>query len=100
MQVYNISFQIKEAFELPWKEWMKQTFIPMIDATSCFDEIKWYQLTVNPDQEPTYTMQLFTPHPDQLQAYLALHANKHLEEVQLHWGEKCFYFCTQMQIVN
>ena len=100
MQVYNISFQINESVELLWKEWMKENFIPMIQATGYFEEIKWYQLSVNSDQEPTYTIQLFTPHPDQLQAYLTLHANKHLEEVQLHWGDKCYYFCTQMQIVN
>jgi hypothetical protein len=100
MQVYNISFQINEAVELMWKEWMKENFIPMIQATGCFEEIKWYQLTVNADQEPTYTMQLFTPHQEQLQAYHALHATHHLEQLRLNWGEKCFYFCTQMQIVN
>ena len=100
MQVYNISFQINEAVELIWKEWMKENFIPMIQATRCFEEIKWYQLTVSSDQEPTYTMQLFTPQQDQLQAYHELHATAHLKEVQQAWGEKCFYFCTQMQIVN
>ncbi|MEI7589380.1 MAG: DUF4286 family protein [Chitinophagia bacterium] len=100
MQVYNISFQVNESVESAWKAWMKETFIPMIQATACFEEIKWYQLSVNSDQEPTYTMQLFTPQQDQLQAYHELHATAHLKEVQQAWGEKCFYFCTQMQIVN
>ena len=100
MQVYNISFQINESVENSWKEWMKQTFIPMIESTQCFEAIKWYQLMVNTDQDPTYTIQLFTPHQEQLQAYHELHAKRHLEEIQQVWAEKCFYFCTQMQIVN
>ena len=100
MRVYNISFQINELVELSWKKWMKQTFIPMIESTKCFEEIKWYQLILTSNQEPTYTIQLFTPHLDQLQAYHELYATRHLEEVKQIWAEKCFYFCTQMQIVN
>jgi hypothetical protein len=100
MQVYNISFQIDPSLEFQWLEWMKNNFIPKVMASQNFNENKLYQIKVNADQAPTYTLQLYCDNIELWQAYQELQATAHLLEVQHTWGEKCYYFCTEMQIVN
>ncbi|MCX6204587.1 MAG: DUF4286 family protein [Bacteroidetes bacterium] len=100
MQVYNISFQIEPSLEFQWLEWIKNTFVPSVMKSQCFTEHKLYQISVQADQSPTYTLQLYCANMELWQSYQQLHASAHLKEVQLTWGEKCYYFCTEMQIVN
>jgi hypothetical protein len=100
MQVYNISFQIAPTLELQWLEWMKAKFIPMIVSTACFEENKLYQLEVDAEQAPTYTLQLFTRQAAQLANYLQQHDALILQELSATWGDQCFYFATKMKIVN
>ncbi len=100
MKVYNISFQIEAPLEFQWLAWMKDNFIPLVLASKKFTDHKLYQIKVPQDQSPTYTLQLYCDNEELWQAYQALQANEHLKEVSLHWGDKCFYFCTEMQIVN
>lgn len=100
MKVYNISFQIDPVVEFQWLEWMKNNFIPSLMSSKSFTENKFYQIKVNADQSPTYTLQLYCDNIELWQAYQELQANDHLKEVQHAWGEKCYYFCTEMQIVN
>jgi hypothetical protein len=100
MKVYNISFQIDPALEFQWLEWMKNNFIPSLMSSQSFSDHKLYQIEVQADQSPTYTLQLYCDNMELWQAYQELQANDHLKEVQHAWGEKCYYFCTEMQIVN
>jgi hypothetical protein len=100
MKVYNISFQIDTALELQWLEWLKNNLIPTIVATQSFSDHKLYQIEVEANQSPTYTLQLYCDQMELWQAYQELHAANHLKEIQVTWGEKCYYFCTEMQIVN
>ena len=100
MKVYNISFQIDPALEFQWLEWMKNIFIPSLMSSQSFTENKFYQIKVNADQSPTYTLQLYCDKIELWQSYQELHASTHLQDIALTWGEKCYYFCTEMQIVN
>jgi hypothetical protein len=100
MKVYNISFQIDPVVEFQWLEWMKNIFIPSLMSNQSFIENKFYQIKVTADQSPTYTLQLYCDNMELWQAYQELQANEHLKDVQHTWGEKCYYFCTEMQIVN
>jgi hypothetical protein len=100
MKVYNISFQIDPALEFQWLEWMKNNFIPQTLACQSFSDHKLYQIEVQADQSPTYTLQLYCDNIELWQSYQQLHASTHLQDIALTWGEKCYYFCTEMQIVN
>ena len=100
MKVYNISFQIDPALEFQWLEWMKNNFIHSLMSSQSFTENKFYQIKVNADQSPTYTLQLYCDKIELWQSYQQLHASTHLQDIALTWGEKCYYFCTEMQIVN
>ena len=44
MHVFNISFQIAPTLQAQWLEWMKSKFIPMVVATNCFEDHKFYEL--------------------------------------------------------
>jgi len=98
--VYNISFQIAPNLQEQWLLWMKSKFIPLVHATDCFMEHKFYALDVQEDQAPTYTLQLFAQTPEKLTQYQANHAASLLDELQVSWGDQCFHFVTTMQIVN
>jgi hypothetical protein len=100
MQVFNISFQIAPTLQAQWLEWMKSKFIPMIMATHCFQEHQFYTLDVSSDQAPTYTLQLFTTHPEKLAQYRDSHSPALMDELLTTWGDQCFHFITTMQIVN
>ncbi len=100
MKVYNISFQIEAAQEFQWLEWMKNNFIPLVMASQKFSDNKFYQIKVQEDQSPTYTLQLYCDNLKLWQAYQELQAIEHLKEIQHTWGNQCYYFCTEMQIVN
>ena len=100
MQVYNISFQISPSLETQWLEWMKNKFIPMIVATACFEQHHFYEIDITEDQAPTYTLQLFTAHPNQLLAYQENLSSPILQELLATWGDQCFHFITTMRIVN
>ena len=100
MIIYNVTVNIDDSVHDEWLEWMKNNFIPSLMSSQSFTENKFYQVKVNADQSPTYTLQLYCDNIELWQAYQELQANDHLKEVQHAWGEKCYYFCTEMQIVN
>jgi hypothetical protein len=100
MHVQNISFQINPEVELQWIEWMKNKFIPLLKSTNCFLETPFYQLKISEDQAPTYTLQLFALSLDKLTQFDLEHSPLVMEELQTSWGNQCFHFITNMQIVN
>jgi hypothetical protein len=100
MHVLNISFQIAPTLQAPWLEWMKSKFIPIIISTDCFEEHKFYELIVDEDQAPTYTLQLFAANQDLLVQFKDTLSPTLLEELSSTWGDQCFHFITNMKIVN
>jgi hypothetical protein len=100
MHVLNISFQIAPTLQGQWLEWMKSKFIPLIVSTQCFEEHKFYELIVDKDQAPTYTLQLFASNEDQLVLFKNTLSTTILDELSSTWGDQCFHFITNMKIVN
>jgi len=100
MHVCNISFQVTLPIQAAWIDWMKTNFLPQLHATHCFTDIKWYQLEITEDQNPTYTLQLYTVNKDPLDLFHSQHATPLLQALSSKWGEQCLYFSTNMQIVN
>ena len=100
MQVFNISFQIAPTLQAQWLEWMKNKFIPIVEATGCFEQHKFYELAVEADQAPTYTLQLFTETPEMLAKFQSELSPSILEELNNTWADQCFHFITTMKIVN
>jgi hypothetical protein len=100
MHVLNISFQIAASQQIQWIEWMKSKFIPMMEATSCFDHHKFYELAVETDQAPTYTLQFFAQTPEMLDKYQQELSQIIMDELIHTWGDQCFHFITTMKIVN
>lgn len=100
MHVLNISFQIASSQQYPWIIWMKDKFIPMLQASQCFNSHQFYELEVEADQAPTYTLQLFFPDKEMRLKFQQNYAPQLLEELANTWGNQCFHFITTMKIVN
>jgi hypothetical protein len=100
MHVYNISFQIAPTLQAQWLEWMKHKFIPFIESTTCFENYKFYELSVDADQAPTYTLQLFALNHEMLVKFQETLSPSIMDELSNTWGDQCFHFITTMKIVN
>ena len=100
MFVSNISFQIDPIIESGWLNWIKQSFIPGCLATGCFTAHHLYQLDLEQDQLPTFTLQLYSNETEQLTKFQEKHLEPLLYSVTEQWGEQCFHFNTSMKIVH
>jgi hypothetical protein len=100
MHVYNISFQIAPTLQEQWLEWMKNKFIPIIASTGCFGDHQFYELSVEDDQAPTYTLQLFASSQEMLVKFEATQSPSIMDELENTWGTQCFHFITKMKNVN
>ena len=100
MYVLNISFQIAPTLQLQWLEWMKSKFIPIVDVTGCFNNHKFYELLVEADQAPTYTLQLFAASQEKLVQFQENLSIPILDELSSTWKDQCFHFITSMKIVH
>jgi hypothetical protein len=100
MHVFNISFQILPSMVSTWENWMKSSFIPMIVATECFVDYKFYEIAVDNDQAPTYTLQLYAITPEMQVSFEETLFTPILAFLVNTWGEQCFYFITKMKIVH
>lgn len=100
MHVLNISFQIAPTLALQWVEWMKNKLIPTMVSTGCFKDHHLYELAVDADQAPTFTLQLFAESAEKLEQFQSQLASPILDELANTWGDQCFHFITTMKIVN
>jgi len=59
MIIYNVTINIIEEEHNNWLEWMKNTHIPNVLKTSCFNDYKIYKLLTLQDDETgiTYAIQ-------------------------------------------
>ena len=100
MHVCNISFQIIPDIRNIWLHWMKEQFIPNHMELNYFTSYQFYELEVEAEQGPTFTLQLFTDKLSKLETYQKNHASSLLDHLQATWGEQCFHFSSFMHSVD
>lgn len=100
MYVHNISFQVDPIIESNWLNWIKNNFIPQLKQTNCFQDTPLYKLELTQDQSPTYTLQLFSADKIKMELFLTSLESELLQDLKVTWGEQCYHFCTNMEIVH
>ncbi len=76
MILYNVTVTIDPQIESEWINWMKETHIPDMMKTGCFEGHKFLKLmTDRPDVDGnTYAVQYFATDTSKIDLYLANHA--------------------------
>lgn len=100
MQVANISFQIDISIETVWKNWMKTVFIPKCIETKAFTDTQFYVLNLPATDSCNFTLQMYAENPAVFANFIENQVPALFELLQSTWGDKCFYFNTNMEIVN
>ena len=101
MIIYNITIKIDWSIAEDWEKWMKETHIPGVLKTGCFDKHQLVRLLqVDEADGPTYAAQYYAPSLTRYDYYLQHHAPDFRKKVTEKWGQKYVDFITLMQIVE
>ena len=101
MIVYNVTIKVEWSIAHEWEKWMKETHIPEILETRCFDKHQLVRLLqIDETDGPTYAAQYYSPSLTKYDYYLQHHAANFQKMVTEKWGEKYVDFRTLMQVVD
>lgn len=97
--LYNLTFKIDVDVAEDWAEWMKETHIPEMMATHCFENSRMNKmLYVDEDDGITYSLQFQCPNLKALHYFHSSHAQELQEKHQLRFQDKFVAFQSVMEI--
>jgi len=77
MILYNITFNIEPEIQKEWHYWMKTEYLPYVQKTNLFDDVKLYKLLDETENQGiTYSVQFFSDSLKKVNIYLENHANE------------------------
>ena len=60
MLIYNVTTKLHHAIHQAWLSWMKETHIPEVLATGCFEKFQLARILETDEEEgPTYAVQYY-----------------------------------------
>ncbi len=101
MIIYNITSKVEWSVAQEWLQWMKETHIPDVLNTGCFEKYQFVRLLQTDETDgPAYAIQYYTPLLSTYDYYLQHHAPFLRKQTKDKWGEKYIDFGTLMQVVE
>jgi hypothetical protein len=101
MIIYNVTIKVEWSIAEDWENWMRNTHIPEVLQTGCFDKHQLVRLLeVDETDGPTYAAQYYAPNLTSYDYYLQHHAPALQKKSTDLWGQKCLDFRSLMQIID
>ncbi|MBY0481041.1 MAG: DUF4286 family protein [Chitinophagaceae bacterium] len=101
MFIYNVTTKVDPSIHESWVEWMKNTHIPQIMDTGCFEQFQFVRLLEIDDSDgPTYAVQYKADSKANYNLYLEKHAGALRKHAFDTWGSKIISFRSLMQVVH
>jgi hypothetical protein len=101
MIIYNITIKVDWSIAEDWENWMKNTHIPEMLESGCFDKHLLVRLLeVDETEGPTYAIQFFAPTLSKYDYYLQHFAPAFRKKEADNWGQKIVDFRTLMQVID
>jgi hypothetical protein len=101
MIIYNVTIKVEWSIAEDWLKWMKETYIPLVLETGCFEKHQLVRLLqVDESDGPTYAAQYFALSLSKYDNYLHNHARGLSKLATDKWGERYLDFRTLMQVVE
>ena len=99
--IYNVTIKADKKIADEWLKWLRETHIPDIMNTNCFDSYKLVKLLEVDDSEgPTYAVQYHARSKADYNRYVKLYSNDLSQKASEKWGEQIIAFRSLMEIVQ
>jgi hypothetical protein len=100
MIIYNVTIKVDKSIAEQWLQWLKETHIPEVLATGCFQSHTVVRLLEVDDSEgPTYAIQYNAASKADYNRYITIHAEELRKKSFAEWGNRFIAFRSVMQIV-
>ncbi|MCE3282180.1 MAG: hypothetical protein K0Q66_917 [Chitinophagaceae bacterium] len=101
MFIYNVTIKVDASIHDQWLNWMKETHIPAVMSSGCFEKFVLVRLLETDETEgPTYAVQYFALSRAQYNRYIEMHATRLRKESSDQWGERFIAFRTLMEVID
>ena len=101
MIIYNVTIKVDWTSADKWLQWMKNTHIPEVIATGCFEKHQLVRLLeIDETEGPTYAVQYYALSIKNYNEYLQQYAPDLKQKSIEKWGENFIAFRSLMQIEN
>lgn len=101
MIIFNITTNVDWQVHEQWLAWMKQSHIPEILATGCFQKYQMVRLIeVDETEGPTYAIQCYAESKEKYQKYSENDAMRMNNIVFKKWGNRVVTFQTVMEVIH
>lgn len=101
MIIYNVTIKVELAIHEEWLSWMKETHIPEVMATGCFQAFRFFRILQEDEQDGiSYCVMYET---DTITAYFDYqreHAPRLQQESKSRFGDKYLAFRTILRSVT
>ncbi len=101
MLIYNITVNVENKILDEWMLWQKETHIPEIIETGCFNDHRFYELLEQDTNEgKTFVIQFYAYSRKDYDRYLENFALQLREKNKEKWNEQVMSFRTLLQNVQ
>lgn len=101
MIIYNVTIQLQHNIEEAWVSWMKETHIPDVMNTNCFEKFQMVKLLeIDETDGVTYAVQYYASNYLNYKYYTENFAKQLQQQSFDEWGNQFIAFRSIMQIVN
>ena len=101
MLIYNVTTKLHHAIHQAWLSWMKETHIPEVLATGCFEKFQLARILETDEEEgPTYAVQYYAASDVQYKIYIQQYAPALRQAGIDKWGGNMSAFRPVMEVVH
>lgn len=99
MLVYNVTIKVDHAIAGDWQFWMLREHIPMLLATNCFFDAKFFRLLDQDDTDgPTFCAQYYCHARADYDRYIDEYADQMRNETKKIWANQLVAFRSLMEL--
>ena len=98
--LYNVTVSVSEDVHEKWLDWMKQTHIPDVLGTGCFESARLLRVHAFEQGGLTYAIMYDAPSMEAYERYLQQHAPRLQAEHQSIFGESVVAFRTLLEVLE
>jgi hypothetical protein len=101
MFIFNVTTKVEWSVAGEWVDWMKNSHIPEVLSTGCFNHYQFVRLIeIDDDDGPTYAVQYYATSGLDYEKYMQHFENGLKHKALNKWGNKFIAFRSLMETVS
>lgn len=98
--IYNITYSMASSFHEEWMGWLKNIYIPAMEASGCFYKTVVLKLRSDDAGSLTYAVQFYAAGEEDYQRFNNMHKSSIEQSRSNRWGEEVLFFTTVLEVVH